>query len=61
MANDNQQDDKARREAFAKHLDEASRIVRSWPEWKQNILGAPRSDSPSSQSMTVESPRPDKR
>jgi hypothetical protein len=53
MANDDHQDDKARREAFERHLNEASQIVRSWPEWKRNVLGAPRSDS--SHSMAVHS------
>jgi len=26
-------------EAFQKHLDNATRIVDSWPEWKKNMLG----------------------
>lgn len=51
MANDNQQDDKALRDAFVKHLEEASRTVRSWPEWKQSIWGAPHGDSSPSQSL----------
>ena len=57
MANDNQQDDKILRDAFVKHLEEASRTVRSWPEWKQNILGASRSDSTPSQSPATLSER----
>lgn len=27
--------------AFIRHLKQASRIVSSWPVWKQNILGVP--------------------
>jgi hypothetical protein len=27
------------RSAFREHLDRASEIVSSWPEWKQQILG----------------------
>lgn len=30
--------DKRKRE-FVAHLDRASRIVSSWPEWKRNALG----------------------
>lgn len=26
-------------ERFLKHLEEASKIVATWPEWKRNILG----------------------
>lgn len=24
---------------FEKHLENASKIVKSWPEWKQNVIG----------------------
>lgn len=26
--------------SFARHLDHASALVRSWPEWKQHVLGS---------------------
>lgn len=26
------------KDAFKKHLEEASRIVASWPEWKRKVL-----------------------
>jgi hypothetical protein len=28
-------------DCFRKHLDEASAIVASWPEWKRNALSSP--------------------
>ncbi len=28
-----------RQEKFRQHLDEASKIVESWPEWKRGMLG----------------------
>jgi hypothetical protein len=33
-----------RRVAFVRHLERASRIVVTWPKWKRNILGRPRSE-----------------
>ncbi len=36
---------------FRKHLEDASRLVASWPEWKRNVLGL-------SSSPTVSEPRP---
>ena len=30
---------KLKREAFIKHLEHASEVVRSWPAWKQRLLG----------------------
>jgi hypothetical protein len=60
MASDNE-DEKIRREAFVRHLEQASETVRSWPHWKQTILGAPRSDAPSSQPRLVDPLQPGKR
>lgn len=52
MANKKQQEtqetsptqESAQNEAFAKHLDEASDMVRKWPEWKQQVLGGAAGD-----------------
>jgi hypothetical protein len=55
MSNDNQ-DAKARREAFVKHLEEASRIVSTWPAWKQSLLDGPLTGPPS-QSVRSSDPR----
>jgi len=31
--------DAEREQAFIQHLEEASKVVESWPEWKQSVLG----------------------
>jgi hypothetical protein len=33
-------------EAFVKHMQKASEVVRTWPAWKQQVLGN-RADQPS--------------
>ncbi len=33
-------------EAFLKHLEHASAVVQTWPEWKQRVLGGPSSQPP---------------
>ncbi len=48
---------------FAEHLEQASRIVQSWPVWKQSVLGnidprkiyQPETTTPARQSSTGES------
>lgn len=30
---------KVKADAFIKHLEDASRIVATWPKWKQELLG----------------------
>ena len=41
-------------DAFIKHLEHASEVVRTWPEWKQEILGGTRSQPPAGSSSKDE-------
>ncbi len=46
-------DDRNReREAFNQHLEHASKIVESWPAWKQEVLGKSNSDDSSKKHCT---------
>lgn len=39
---------KSAQQQFSEHLDNATVIVRSWPKWKQGVLGVPTANEPDS-------------
>ena len=38
-SNSGGEDRKREHEVFSKHLEHASEVVKSWPVWKQEVLG----------------------
>jgi hypothetical protein len=47
-------------EQFCEHLDKATEIVRTWPAWKQGVLGVPTPSDPDTK-KNAEQPEDDKK